>query len=112
MEVKVMSIPPTPKANRVILIHGLHQTAWVMRPMAKRLQVQGFRTHQYAYRSMRDDIQTNSRRLNDWLTQYHDPEQPIDLVGHSLGGLIIRDCVSVSQMAHWTLCDARHAAYW
>lgn len=88
-----MSIPPTPKANRVILIHGLHQTAWVMRPMAKRLQAQGFRTHQYAYRSMRDDIQTNSRRLNDWLTQYHDPEQPFDLVGHSLGGLIIRDFV-------------------
>ena len=30
--------------NRVILIHGLHQTAWIMRPLAKRLQAAGFDT--------------------------------------------------------------------
>lgn len=80
-----------PQKNRVILIHGLHQTAWIMRPLAKRLQVAGFDTHQYGYRSMRDSIKTNSARLNDWLENNHHPDQPIDLVGHSLGGLIIRD---------------------
>ena len=79
--------------NRTILIHGLHQTALIMRPLAKRLQVQGLDTHQYGYRSMRDSIQTNSERLNKWLEKNHHPDQPIDLVGHSLGGLIIRDFV-------------------
>ena len=79
--------------NRVILIHGLHQTAWIMRPLAKRLQAAGFDTHQYGYRSMRDGIQTNSARLNTWLEEHHHPDQPIDLVGHSLGGLIIRNFV-------------------
>ena len=79
--------------NRTILIHGLHQTALIMRPLAKRLQAQGLDTHQYGYRSMRDGIQTNSQRLNKWLEQNHYPDQPIDLVGHSLGGLIIRDFV-------------------
>ena len=79
--------------NRVILIHGLHQAAFIMRPMAKRLQAQRFNTHQYGYRSMRDDLQTNSACLNTWLEANHNPEQPIDLVGHSLGGLIIRDFV-------------------
>ena len=79
--------------NRTILIHGLHQTALIMRPLAKRLQAQGLDTHQYGYRSMRDGIQTNSERLNKWLEQNHHPDQPIDLVGHSLGGLIIRDFV-------------------
>ena len=80
--------------NRVILIHGLHQTAWVMRPLAKRLQALGFITHQYGYRSMRDGIKTNSQRLHEWLKANHHPDQPIDLVGHSLGGLIIRDFVT------------------
>ena len=80
--------------NRVILIHGLHQTAWIMRPLAKRLQAAGFNTHQYGYRSMRDGIKTNSARLNSWLENHHHPDQPIDLVGHSLGGLIIRDFVA------------------
>ncbi|MFZ2844005.1 esterase/lipase family protein [Psychrobacter sp.] len=79
--------------NRTILVHGLHQTALIMRPLAKRLQAQGLDTHQYGYRSMRDGIQTNSERLNKWLEKNHHPDQPIDLVGHSLGGLIIRDFV-------------------
>ena len=87
--------------NRVILLHGLHQTALIMRPLAKRLQAQGFDTHQYGYRSMRDGIQTNSERLNQWLEQNHYPDQPIDLVGHSLGGLIIRDFVT--QYPKWQI---------
>ena len=87
--------------NRVILIHGLHQTTWIMRPLAKRLQVAGFDSHQYGYRSMRDGIKTNSARLNDWLENHHHPDQPIDLVGHSLGGLIIRDFVT--QYPKWQI---------
>ncbi|MBP2280458.1 pimeloyl-ACP methyl ester carboxylesterase [Psychrobacter sp. PL19] len=80
--------------NRTILIHGLHQTIRIMRPLAKRLQAQGLNTHQYGYRSVRDGIRTNSQRLNTWLENHHNPDQPIDLVGHSLGGLIIRDFVT------------------
>ena len=87
--------------NRVILIHGLHQTAWIMRPLAKRLQAAGFDTHQYSYRSMRDGIKTNSAGLNTWLEKHHQPDQPIDLVGHSLGGLIIRDFVT--QYPKWQI---------
>lgn len=87
--------------NRVILIHGLHQAPFIMRPLAKRLQAQGFDTHQYGYRSMRDSIAVNSQRLNAWLQTNHDPKQPLDLVGHSLGGLIIRDFVSY--YPHWQI---------
>ena len=90
------------KNNLVILIHGLHHAPLIMRPLAKRLQAQGFDTHQYGYRSMRDGIQTNSQRLNKWLEEnHHQPDQPIDLVGHSLGGLIIRDFVT--QYPKWQI---------
>ena len=88
-----------PTNNRVVLIHGLHQAPFIMRPMAKRLQSQGFTTHQYGYRSLRDGITINSKRLNAWLENNHNPQQPIDLVGHSLGGLVIRDFVS--QYPQW-----------
>ncbi|WP_413519929.1 esterase/lipase family protein [Psychrobacter glacincola] len=87
--------------NRVILLHGLHHAPFIMRPLAKRLQAAGFETYRYGYRSMRDGIQTNSERLNKWLEQNHNPDQPIDLVGHSLGGLIIRDFVT--QYPNWQI---------
>lgn len=80
--------------KRVILIHGLHHAPFIMRPLAKRLQVAGFETHRYGYRSMRDGIKKNSALLNTWLEENHHPHQVIDLVGHSLGGLIIRDFVT------------------
>ena len=82
------------KKNRVILVHGLHQATFIMRPLAKKLQANGFETHQHSYRSMRDRLSTNSARLNAWLETNHNPEQPIDLIGHSLGGLIIRDFIA------------------
>lgn len=43
---------------------------------------------------MRDGIKINSQRLNAWLKANHNPAMPIDLIGHSLGGLIIRDFVA------------------
>lgn len=79
--------------NPVILLHGLHHAPFIMRPLAKRLQEQGFNTYQYGYRSLRDSITVNSARLNTWLEKHFNNDQPIDLVGHSLGGLIIRDFV-------------------
>ena len=87
--------------NRVILLHGLHHAPFIMRPLAKHLQAAGFDTHRYGYRSMRDGIKINSARLNAWLEENHHPDQPIDLVGHSLGGLIIRDFVT--QYPKWQI---------
>lgn len=89
------------KNNLVILIHGLHHAPLIMRPLAKHLQAQGFEAHRYGYHSMRDGIKINSARLNTWLEENHHPDQPIDLVGHSLGGLIIRDFVT--QYPKWQI---------
>lgn len=82
-----------PQKNRVILIHGLHQAPFIMRPMAKRLQAQGIATHPYGYRSLRDGIETHSAGLNQWLNANHHPDEPIHMVAHSLGGLVIRDFI-------------------
>ncbi|OOR87857.1 hypothetical protein B0181_09480 [Moraxella caviae] len=73
-----------------ILVHGLHQNDWIMRPLAKRLGKFGFRTHCHRYRSLAEPISTHAATLHAWLTQHHTPKHPINLVGHSLGGLVMR----------------------
>ena len=78
----------------VVLIHGLHQKAWIMWPLAKQLQNRRFATHQHDYYSLRDSIDQHSISLNKWLKENHDPSIPIHLVGHSLGGLVIRDFIA------------------
>lgn len=83
-----------PSRPFVVLIHGLHQKAWIMQLLAKQLQSRGFATHQHNYYSLRDSIDKHSAALNNWLLDNHDPYIPINLVGHSLGGLVIRDFIA------------------
>lgn len=73
-----------------LLIHGLHMSGLYMRPLAKKLNQAGFSTHTPSYRSLTKSISDHSNLLNDWLTKNHPIDQPINLVGHSLGGLVIR----------------------
>ena len=93
---KLKSLSPIPQTEDrpfVVLIHGLHQRSWIMGPLAKQLQRRGFATHQHNYYSLRDSIDKHSISLNEWLVKNHDPAIPINLVGHSLGGLVIRDFI-------------------
>nr|WP_309596284.1 alpha/beta fold hydrolase [Moraxella osloensis] len=75
----------------VILIHGLHMHAWAMRPLAKKLTKLGYECHRFGYFSVAHNLANHSRRLHRWLTKYEKAGVPIYLVGHSLGGLVIRD---------------------
>lgn len=77
----------------VVLIHGLHQRSFIMRPLAKRLQTYGYHTHKHDYHSLTESIEQHSKSLNSWLTAHHHPSEAIHLVGHSLGGLVIRDFI-------------------
>lgn len=74
----------------VILLHGLHQNTWIMQFLAHYLQKQGFVTHCFRYFSVVQDLNCHAKRLNAWLQGHHDPKTPLYLVGHSLGGLVIR----------------------
>lgn len=75
----------------VILLHGLHMHAWAMKPLANYLKKQQFSTYCFGYYSMWQDLPSHSKRLNQWLSQHFSMDTPLYLVGHSLGGLVIRD---------------------
>ncbi|MDO5651712.1 MAG: alpha/beta fold hydrolase [Moraxella sp.] len=78
---------PTPTT---LLVHGLHQNPWFMQPLANKLTAMGFVTHTFRYYSLRDNIKTHAIRLNQALLEQHHSDEPIHLVAHSLGGLVIR----------------------
>lgn len=73
-----------------ILIHGLHMNHWYTKPLEQKIRASGFPTHRHNYHSLSESIAQHGRRLHDYLTAHHDQHQPINLVGHSLGGLVIR----------------------
>lgn len=86
------------KTPLTILIHGLHLNPWYMKPLAKKLEKHGLPTYCYGYKSITQPIAKNSQGLHEYLLAHHDPDLPINLIGHSLGGLVIRHFLSAYPM--------------
>lgn len=78
----------------VVIIHGLHQRSWIMFWLSKQLAHAGFVTHCFDYASLTGSIEQHSQQLDNWLSQFHHPKVPVHLLGHSLGGLLIRHFVT------------------
>lgn len=84
---------PSPK--NVIILHGLYMHAWTMRPLAHELKKHGFSATCFGYYSVMQPLATHSQRLYDWLEKRKfAKDKPLYFVGHSLGGLVIRDFIS------------------
>ena len=74
----------------LVLVHGLWMPAAVMWPMGRRLQRHGFVPHRFSYPSRRVTVAEHAARLDGWLAERFTPGQPLALVGHSLGGMVLR----------------------
>lgn len=71
----------------VVLVHGLWNRGWYMRSMAKRLRASGFKVSVFSYPTRSNDINGHADSLHDFIQRSVDG--PFNLVGHSLGGLVI-----------------------
>lgn len=78
--------------NPVVLIHGIFRKAYVFNRMAKYLKERGWDVHRF-------DIVPNTsivgldrlaQQIKTYVDQTFAPDQPIDLIGLSMGGLISR----------------------
>jgi pimeloyl-ACP methyl ester carboxylesterase len=73
--------------ERVILVHGLWMPALALLPLQRRLAARAFRVERFAYpsgwRGLAPNLAALARRVADLA------EEPVHLVGHSLGGLLI-----------------------
>lgn len=72
----------------VVLVHGWWMNGWWMLPLAARLRRGGFDVRTFSYASVRSDLRDSAQRLQRFLETL--PEGVVHLVGHSLGGMVIR----------------------
>lgn len=72
--------------GRVVVVHGLWMNGLAMLPLARRLERCGFAVTRHGYQSVRRGLRENARRL---AAVCEKSGAPLNLVGHSLGGLLI-----------------------
>ena len=72
----------------VVLIHGLWLSGWGLAWLARRLRRAGYAVRVYSYPSTRLDLRVNAELLNRYLRAC--AADTVHLVGHSLGGVLIR----------------------
>lgn len=87
---------PMEKGTPVVLVHGLFHNSSALLTMKKRLRKAGIEnTHTYQYNSLWGEfpeaMEGLQRKLDKLLREA--PEGKVMLVGHSLGGLVIRAAV-------------------
>lgn len=86
-----------PAPVRVVLVHGLWYGRPGMWPLARRLERRGWRCERFGYPSVRTRPADNARRLADFVASLE--ADTVHLVGHSLGGLLILQCLKLSHAA-------------
>ena len=72
----------------VVLLHGLYLSGWTVAWLARRLQSQGWRTLTFSYPTVSVPLTASVEPLARLLGELDAPT--VHLVGHSLGGLLIR----------------------
>ena len=83
-----------PTTGRVVLLlHGMLRSPASMAPMAEHLRQAGFATETFGYASSRLPIQRHGAALRRLIEQWEGPTR-IDLVTHSMGGLVVRSALS------------------
>ena len=75
---------------RVLLVHGLGRTPLSMFSLARSLRAAGYSTLLFGYSPTFEPLPRILRRLTERLRLLARTREPVGLVGHSLGGLLLR----------------------
>ena len=77
--------------HHVLLLHGLYLNRWAMLPFARLLQPYDFTTNTFGYYTIWQQLPQHLTALAKQVSQHYEQcQQPLHLVGHSLGGLVLR----------------------
>lgn len=78
--------------NPVILIHGIWDTKMIFSKMSARLTELGWSVHSLNLTPNDGSLGLDllAKQLADYISETFDPEQPLDIVGYSMGGIVSR----------------------
>lgn len=82
----------------VILVHGLWMNGLELRWLGRRLERCGFRVRYFRYRTWRGSLATAAQELRRFAGQQDG--EPIHLLGHSLGGIVIAKMLEQGALAN------------
>jgi len=80
----------TPTDELVVLVHGLAAGPSWMRPLARFLERQGYRTHCWRYASLAGSLQVHAPRLRQVLRDCMARARRVHVVAHSMGSIVTR----------------------
>ncbi len=76
----------------LVLVHGLWNRGWMMASLAKRLRARGHHVSVFSYPTRAADLDGHADALHDFIRP--DRTETLNLVGHSMGGLVILNMLS------------------
>jgi triacylglycerol lipase len=104
--------------NPVILVHGIFRTSSVFRKLSPYLKKQGFSVYTLDLKPNNATLGLDqmATQLADFVNQTFAPNQPIDLVGLSMGGLVTRYYVQrlggIDRVQRYITISAPHHGTW
>lgn len=84
----------TGRSSRVLLVHGLGRTPLSLLLLARRLAREGYRPESFGYYAFMESHQRIVDRLVRRLRLLGSEGAPVGLIGHSLGGLLLRQALT------------------
>ncbi|MEQ8752477.1 MAG: alpha/beta fold hydrolase [Coleofasciculus sp. G1-WW12-02] len=104
--------------NPVVLVHGIFRTSSVFRKLSPYLQKKGFSVYSIDLKPNNATLGLDemAAQLADFINQTFPPNQPIDLVGLSMGGLVTRYYVQrlggINRVQRYITIAAPHHGTW
>ncbi|HMS26488.1 MAG TPA: alpha/beta hydrolase [Burkholderiaceae bacterium] len=79
--------------STVVVLHGWGMSSFVTRYWCRQLRLAGYEASEFAYHSLTRTLDTNVDKLAGHIRALS-ASQTVHLVGHSLGGIMIMQCLS------------------
>ncbi len=76
--------------QQIILLHGLGRSPFSMRKIERVLKDQGYRVINAGYKGISDNFEQILHQILGKIEPWVDPNKPVNFVGHSFGGILIR----------------------